>query len=101
MKKGVRPLMVAREIRSIVAEILKEKINDPRLQNLSVYEVNVSNDLKFCEISLYSLRETNKDVEKILENAGGFFRSEIAKRLRIKHMPEIKLRLIREEEKTW
>ena len=67
------------------------EVKDPRLGMISITDVNVSRDLSWAKV-YFSLLGTEEDREKTLEGldrAKGFIRSELAKRLRVRHTPEV------------
>ena len=57
----------------------------------SITDVEVSGDLRYTKIfvSIYADREEQEKALKILQKASGFIRSEIGKRIRLRHVPEI------------
>ncbi|HHY10095.1 MAG TPA: 30S ribosome-binding factor RbfA [Firmicutes bacterium] len=86
-----RHLRVAEEIRREVSFIITEDVKDPRLGMISITDVEVSGDLSFAKIYFSMLgdekqKETNLQA---LDRAKGFIRSELAKRIRVRHVPEI------------
>jgi bifunctional oligoribonuclease and PAP phosphatase NrnA len=79
--------MLKREI----SFIIQSEIDDPRIREVTVTEVDVSRDLRnatvFC---LFSPDESDKDaIFKGLKSAGGFIRGELARRVEIKFVPRI------------
>ena len=93
-----RVLRIGEEIKREVSEILSMELKDPGLGKMtSVTEVDVSRDLGYAKIyvSIYGSAEEQERVFKILEKAKGFIRSEIGKRVRLRHTPEIEFRLDR------
>ena len=91
---------VKKLIKNEVCAILSEDINDPRIQHVTVTDVEVSRDLKNATI-LYVVEdeETNKkEVAKGLKSASGFVRGELAERISMKFIPRVIFRLdIRKE----
>ena len=79
-------------IRDEISEMLQRHVKDPRLGGfIAVTEVVTSPDLKTARIFVSHLgSETEKrDTMKTINAASGFFRKELAKRLRLRHIPEI------------
>ena len=73
----------------IAALILSGKIKDPRVSTLlSVNRVTVSGDLSYAKVYVSSFMDEHKTKKGVrgLENAAGFIRSELAKKL---HSPEL------------
>ncbi|MBM4433238.1 MAG: 30S ribosome-binding factor RbfA [Chloroflexi bacterium] len=79
-------------IRDEISEMLQRQVKDPRLGNfISITEVSTSTDLKYAKIFVSSIR-TDEEKDKVLSaltTASGFFRSELAKRLRMRRIPEL------------
>jgi len=79
-------------IRHEISEMLQRQVKDPRLGNfISITAVSTSTDLKYARIFVSSIRmdEEREEVLKTLTAAAGFFRSELAKRLRMRYVPEL------------
>ena len=75
-----------------VAEIIRFDVRDPRLADVTITAVNISDDLKHARI-FYTVpsddAEVRKQVVKALGRASGFIKKELAAKLNIKFMPEI------------
>lgn len=79
-------------IRQEISEMLQRQVKDPRLGNfISITEVSTSPDLKYARVFVSSIRsdEERQKVLGVLAAASGFFRSELAKRLRLRRVPEL------------
>lgn len=79
-------------IRQEISGLLRQQVNDPRLTSfISVTKVSTSRDLGHAKVFVSTLgNETNK--REILQGftaASGFLRKELARRLRIRHIPEL------------
>jgi len=79
-------------IRQEISGLLRQQVNDPRLSSfISVTKVSTSRDLGHAKVFVSALgNETNK--REILQGftaASGFLRRELARRLRIRHIPEL------------
>lgn len=85
-----RPARVADLIRSEVAQLLLGKIKDPRVHNVTITSVTVTNDLRLARIfySVFGGNDTG-DVEKGLASAKGFIRSHLARALNMRYAPDI------------
>lgn len=71
-----------------VADIVLHKIKDPRLGFITITDVELSDDLRIAKVFISVLKEEDKETSlQILNEAKGFVRGEIAKRLRIKIIP--------------
>ncbi len=84
--KGER---VASDMQRELCNILLLEAKDKDFKNVTITDVDVTNDLSFAKIYFTTLDNKEK-VEKDLNNASGFFRSELSKRLDIRHTPELR-----------
>ena len=77
-------------IQQVASEILRE-LKDPRLGFVTITDVELSGDLKHAKIfvSILGSDEEQKNTMEGLSSATGFVRSEIGKRIRLRHTPEI------------
>ncbi|OGQ86167.1 MAG: ribosome-binding factor A [Deltaproteobacteria bacterium RIFOXYD12_FULL_56_24] len=89
-----RPIRVADAIKAEIASLLVRKINDPRLYNIVITSVEVSDDLGHAWV-MYSImgEEEPKNVAKGLESSKGFIRSNLARALALRHVPVLEFRL--------
>jgi ribosome-binding factor A len=79
-------------IRHEISELLQRQIKDPRLGSfVTVTEVSLSNDLRYAKVFVSCMGgEEEKHVALSgLSAASGFFRSQLAKRLRLRRVPEL------------
>ena len=79
-------------IRQEISELLQRQVKDPRLGSfVIVTEVSTSPDLRHAKIfvSRIGSREEKQETLSVLAAASGFFRNELAKRLRLRHIPEL------------
>ena len=79
-------------IRREISELLQRQVKDPRLGAfVTVTEVSTSPDLKHAKIfvSFIGNKEENRETLSVLAAASGFFRKELAKNLRLRHIPEL------------
>lgn len=81
-------------LRKEISQIIREDIKDPRVGFATVTDVELSQDLRHAKVfvSVYGEEEERKNTLKALEKASGFIRSEVGKRVRMKHIPEILFR---------
>lgn len=84
---------VAEEVRREISGILREEVKDPRLDDVTVTRVEVSNDLSHAVVyvSVIGGEERQEEVTQALARARGFVRSELARRIRLRHALEINL----------
>ncbi len=89
-----RSLRVGDLIREEVADIIMHKIRDPRLGFVTVTEVKASDDLKHAQVYVSVLEDAKRaKTHKILKSSAKFIRSELAKRVKIKFIPELIFKL--------
>ncbi len=81
-------------IREEVADIIMNKLKDPRVGFITVTGVNITEDLKLAKvyISILKAEETDATLE-ILNSAKGFIRAELSKRVRMKFIPALTFRM--------
>lgn len=86
-----RNVRVGEEIRREISSIISTEVKDPRLGMLSITEVDVTRDLSYAKVffSILGTEEEKEETIQGLNRAKGFIRSELAKRLRLRHTPEI------------
>lgn len=88
---------VAALIKREISDIIHTEIKDPRVDKLytTVTQVEVSKDLSYAtvKISVMGNEEKSKKVMQGLESAKGYIRTEIGKRVRLRHTPEIRFLL--------
>ncbi len=80
------------QIQEEVSEIISRKLRDPRIGFVTLTGVKVSADLSYASIYV-SVMGSPEDIERSIACLGGaasFIRSELAKRLQIRHIPEIR-----------
>jgi ribosome-binding factor A len=82
-------------IREEVSDILHRGTKDPRIGFVSVTDVELTSDLRHAKVyvSVLGSEEDRARTMEALEHAVGFVRTELAKRLRTYHTPEIQFRL--------
>jgi ribosome-binding factor A len=91
MTKSIRVQQVAELLQHELAMLIQKEISDPRLQNLSITEVELSQDLSRAKV-FYTLldKSEKKNVETALKKATGFLRKHLATRLDMRYIPNIR-----------
>lgn len=81
----------AQLLRSL-SELLRFEVKDPRLAQTSLTEVELSRDLSVARVyfSLLNPDDDPQPAQQGLDNAAGFLRRELGKRLTIRHVPELR-----------
>lgn len=80
------------EIKKEVALILMREFKDPRLGMVTVSDAEVSRDLGHAKVFVSFFEDDKEKVEanmQILNEAAGFIRSLLAKRIRSRTMPQL------------
>jgi len=82
---------VADQIRMEVADILMRKIKDPRVQSVTVTDVELTGDLRIAHVFVTTLEkeQAERDVFAGLSKASGFVRAELGRRLTLRYLPEV------------
>lgn len=79
-------------IQQEISKLLREQVNDPRLASLiSVTRVLTSPDMRHAKVFVSTFGDKANKTEMLqgFIAASGFFRRQLAHRLRLKHMPEL------------
>ncbi len=89
-----RSVRVADVIRNELSILMISKVRDPKLSEVSISRVEVTDDMKIARIffTLLSGKKRAKGAEKSLQNAKGFMRSHLAKTLNLRYTPELQFR---------
>lgn len=82
---------VAGRIRKILSTLIVREIADPRLQGITVTEVEIDAELMYAKVFVNALGEEDREAEIMigLEHAKGFLRRELAKRLSLRRAPNL------------
>ena len=92
MLPGKRAVRVGDVILREVANLLLEKVRDPRVQGVTLTGIRLSDDLKLARI-YYSVLGDQTQVERAqsgLDSATGFVKREIGRRAGLRYIPEIR-----------
>ena len=74
-----------------VSKILMLEVKDEDIKFITVTDCDTSNDLSYCKVYVTVLEQEKRDETlKALNNASGFIRGELAKRIEIRNIPELK-----------
>ena len=82
---------VADLIKQELSAILRREVGDPRIANITVTDVKLTDDLRSARIYFVELGKDSlsADVEKGLSKAKGFLKRELGKRLQLRYIPEL------------
>ena len=102
-KKFLRSERLSERIHKELAIIIVKFCQDPRLEKLTITNVKLSNDLSIAKIYFTNFSNINNDnnnenidqnnikqISKILKNASNFFRSQLADKISLRKIPELK-----------
>ncbi|AMA72708.1 MULTISPECIES: 30S ribosome-binding factor RbfA [Aneurinibacillus] len=88
---NIRTNRVGEQIKKELSQILQQEIKDPRIGFVTITGVEVSGDLSIAKvfISVLGGDEQKVDTMRALEKAKGFMRSEIGRRITLRHTPDL------------
>lgn len=88
----VRVRKIQEFIKQEVGSLLLRELKDPRLGFVTVTGVHLTGDLREATIyvSLFGSEEQKKESLSALQSSKGFIRTELGKRLKIYHTPEVR-----------
>lgn len=87
----VRVGRVGEQIKKELSQIIQTELKDPRVGFITVTGVEATSDLSQARVFLSVLgsEEQKEETLKALARATGFIRSELGKRIRLRHTPEL------------
>jgi ribosome-binding factor A len=89
---GTKAKKTAEAIKEEVSDIINKKIKDPRVGFITVTAIKASKDFHYVTVFVSVLGDEDQQQESMqtLKNAAGFIRTELGKRIRIRHVPELR-----------
>jgi ribosome-binding factor A len=90
--KERRSARLAEEIREGVAELIGSKLKDPRIGFVTVTRVELTSDQRLARVYVGVLGDENARRQSLLGlgKAAGFVKRELAQRLRLRLMPDVR-----------
>ncbi|WP_454190608.1 30S ribosome-binding factor RbfA [Paenibacillus sp. Marseille-Q7038] len=87
----IRTGRVSEQIKKEISLLIQTELKDPRVGFVTVTGVDLTNDLSQAKIYLSVLgdEEQKNNSLKALHKANGFMRSELGKRIKFRHVPEL------------
>jgi ribosome-binding factor A len=78
-----------------LSEVIRTRMQDPRIGFASVTSVELSADLRHAKVfvSVLGTPEEQRDTMRALLHGAGFLRHELAQRLSVRYTPELSFRL--------
>jgi ribosome-binding factor A len=82
---------VADMLRTHLTDLLERKVNDPRLQMVTITDVIVASDTSRADVhfSVLGGAEVQAEAQKGLQSAAGWLRRELGHRLRLRNTPQL------------
>lgn len=83
------------EIKKVISVALRE-MRDPKISAMTTLtDVSITNDLSFCDLkfSVFGEEHEKHEIIKTLQEAEGYLKSHIAKNIRIRQVPELRIKL--------
>lgn len=92
MKPYSRSDRVGGLIQQVLAQLLQKEISDPRLAKTTITAVKMSRDLRIARIYYATEKgvEKQKAAQEGFERARGYLKRELAQRLELRYMPDLK-----------
>jgi ribosome-binding factor A len=92
MVSKTRAIRIGERIREELSEMILQDIQDPRIAGISFTQVRIDKELAFADIYFSALEGSDRAPEVIeaLQHAQGFLRSELARRVEIRHFPKLR-----------
>lgn len=87
----IRTGRVSEQIKKELSLLIQTELKDPRIGFITVTGVEVTNDFSQAKVYLSVLGDDDQKAGTLkgLEKASGFLRSELGKRIRLRHVPEL------------
>ncbi|MDN4594453.1 30S ribosome-binding factor RbfA [Polycladomyces subterraneus] len=87
----IRVSRVGEQIKKELSQILQQELKDPRIGFVTITSVEMSGDLQHAKVyvSVMGDEEQKKNTLAALNKAKGFIRSEIGRRITLRHTPEL------------
>jgi ribosome-binding factor A len=91
MPTPLRQKRVADRLQREISQLIQQEMNDPRLALVTVTVVNIDRELEYANVFVSTVGDAarRKEVMQVLNNAKGFIRREIARRVQLRRAPEL------------
>lgn len=82
---------LAESLKEEISQLIRMELKDPRIGFVTLTSVNVAEDLAHAKVyvSVLGTEDESKASLAALNRAAGFVRSELGKRIRLRHVPTI------------
>ena len=86
-----RATRVADLIMADISDILLREIRDPRIKSVTITGVKLTDDLRLAKVFFVEMGKDSFDpqIKIALQNATGFLKRELGKRLKLRYIPDI------------
>ncbi|UTM47933.1 MULTISPECIES: 30S ribosome-binding factor RbfA [Glutamicibacter] len=91
MADSARAARLAKRVQVLMAQSLRNVIKDERIDNVTVTDARVTNDLQHATVyyTVFGDDEMKKDIAALLEKRGGALRKELGRNLTIRLTPTL------------
>ena len=79
-----------RQLLKALSVAMQSETREDILRSVSIMDVEVTRDLSLARVYLYVPEAQQEEVRAALDRANGFLRSSVAKRIRLRHAPELR-----------
>jgi ribosome-binding factor A len=95
LKGNARNSRIASQMQRSLAALLRRGVKDPRVGNVTVTAVEVANDLSYARFHVlpFGVARSGEDLLAGLRSAAGYLRGELARDLKLRHMPRLEFQL--------
>ena len=80
---------IAQQIQREVADLVRLRINDPRVRLVTITGVEVAGDHSCAKIFYTRLDGKHEEAQQGLDHASGFIRSQLAHSIKLRVMPQL------------
>ncbi len=96
---GRRQRKVADLIQEEISDLIARKMRDPRVAGVTITEVKVSPDLRYADVYFTKLgtEEERREAQEGLAAAAGYLKHELAPRLDLRFVPDLRFH----EDRSW
>lgn len=91
-REFARSERVAQMVNRHLAVILRSEVKDPRVNGLTITEVEVTRDLRQAKVFVTDLHDNEVDIDDTMaavERASGFMRKALAREIDMRHCPSL------------
>jgi ribosome-binding factor A len=89
MTSFARTDRIAQQMQREIAELVRLKINDPRVRLVTITGVEVANDYSHAKVFFTRLDGKQDEAQQGLEHASGFLRNHLARSIKLRITPQL------------